>query len=73
MPSGALFRGVRLVDPAGPNYASYAYISTVAANGPPIAYTAANGYVHYVPDPNRDLMVASQSSYSKTTSCVFGV
>src|SRR5207302_6254328 len=55
---------VRLVDPAGPNYASYAYISTVAANGPPIAYTAANGYVHYVPDPNRDLMVASQSSYS---------
>jgi hypothetical protein len=54
---------VALADPADPSAPTYVYISTVNGAGPKIAYTSANGYVHSVPDPNRDLMVYSQSSY----------
>jgi hypothetical protein len=54
---------VQVVDPTNPTAANYVYVSSENATGPAPAYTANNGYVHYVPDDTRDLMVYSQSSY----------
>ena len=63
-PPGLQAFEVRLTDPSATTAASYVYVSVIDAAGPKARFTAANGYVRYIPDDDRDRMVYSQSSYA---------
>ena len=58
-------RTVQITDPSNAQAgARYVYVMVAAPGGPKPTYTAANGYVRYLRDPNADEYVFSQSDYS---------
>ncbi len=66
VPRGILAtRTVQITDPNNAQAgARYVYVMVAAPSGPKPAYTAANGYLRYLRDPNADEYVFSQSDYS---------
>jgi len=57
---------VEVRDPQVPGKVSYVYVmlAGTGANAPKPAFNASNGYVRYLPDPDSDTFLYSQSAYS---------